>query len=122
AAALAAAGSQLTLAGPLPALVAFGEAAMVAERDARLTTGLSLFAAPVPVPVGLLGGVAAADVRGPQPLPLAVVGPDLQTKVLDHFARQLAFDDLDAFQKKMTELGKSKDTAPARDYLDAFVK
>jgi hypothetical protein len=47
---------------------------------------------------------------------------DLRPKVLDLFARQIAFDDIEEFNKKLTELGKPKDRAPARDYLEQFIK
>jgi hypothetical protein len=116
AAAAAAAASQFTRAGPFDPLIAMGTAALVAERDARINAGAALLLPPTLATAYVVGS------QVPAPLPLAVVADDLKAKVTERYARQVAFDDLTEFRSKMRELGKSKDTAPARDYLEKFIK
>jgi hypothetical protein len=116
AAAAAAAASQFTRAGPFDPLIALGTAALAAERDARINAGAALLMPPTLATAYIVGS------QVPSPLPLAVVADDLKTKVAERYARQVAYDDLHDFSTKLSELGKSKDTAPARDYLEKFIK
>jgi hypothetical protein len=116
AAAAAAAASQFTRAGPFDPLIALGTSALAAERDARIQAGAALLLPPTLATAYVVGS------QVPAPLPLAVVAGDLKTKVAERYARQVAYDDLTEFKKKLEELGKSKDTAPAIDYVEKFVK
>jgi hypothetical protein len=116
AAAAAAAASQFTRAGPFDPLIAMRTAALAAERDARINAGAALLLPPTFATAYVVGS------QVPVPLPLAVVADDLKAKVAERYARQVAFDDLTEFKKKLEELGKSKDTAPAIDYVEKFVK
>src|SRR5262249_6023022 len=93
-----------------------GTSALAAERDARIKAGAALLLPPTLATAYVVGSQA------PPPLPLAVVADDLKAKVAERYARQVAYDDLKEFRTKMTELGKSKDTAPVRDYLEKFIK
>lgn len=89
---------------------------MSAERDARIKAGAALL---LPTTFATPYIIVA---QSAQPLPLAVVADDLKVKVLDQFAREVAFNDLSEFRTKLAELGKPKDQAPARDYLEKFIK
>jgi hypothetical protein len=104
--------------GPLVML----DRARTEERNALARAQAALFTIPLPGAVAPLAPVGTVAARTPAPLPMAVLKPEAEKKVLDRLARLLCFNDLEKFQTELAKLGKGVDKAGAKDYLDQFAK
>jgi hypothetical protein len=110
-----------------PVATAYGST-IVAERVARVKSGVPLVLGPIPGP-GLLAtaasGVAAYEAAKPQPLSFEAMRPELSKQALAAKARELAVADLTKFKDdvlKFTDGGKSKNKGPAKDAIAEFIK
>ena len=83
---------------------------------------------PPPLSLGdTLGSFAAMAARIPQPLPLAVVQPELLANLQEELVFQIANQDLQRFQRELSSLGEKltrpgADNTAAREFAEKFIQ
>lgn len=122
AAAAAAFGSQFTLGSPLAAPLVFEQTAAVYDRQER-AKALATSLLPVLTVADTLGSLGIVAARLPQPLPLAVVRPHLESEYSKGLLRLAAILDIRKFNEDLAKIGtKPEKQAEAKAFIEKFIK